>query len=330
MKPRTRAAIGVGMLLVGTALLGLLGRIGTPKSTDSAPDVPSGELGTITETDYFTIQDDATGTLLRVPDDEFLAGAVVCEMPLSYADEALKAQAVAAYTVYDYQRAQRRAAGRPGADFTCDTAKWLLYTTESQMRARWGAQYDEYRARLDTLLAGLAGQRLTYRGDRVLAVYSAISGGTSEASAEVWGGALDYLTAVDSSWDREAPGYASEVRVSAEEFRAKICEIAPDSALSTRPADWIGACTRTAAGTVRRIALGDAAVTGEQLRKAFGLRSANFTLTYTDGSFCFAVRGYGHGVGMSQFGANYMAQHGADYRAILAHYYPGTEIYANS
>ena len=329
MNSRMRAAIGIGLLLVGTALLGLLGRIGTADPADAVPDGSSRAPGAVTQTDYFTIHDDATGALLRVPDDQFLMGAVVCEMPLTYADEALKAQAVAAYTVYDYQRAQRRAAGKVGADFSCDTGKWLLYTTEAQMRARWGGRYDEYRAQLDELLSGLTGQRLTYQGKRVLAVYSAISGGTSESSAEVWGGALDYLIPVDSSWDREAPGYASEVCVSADEFRAAVCRIAPDCGLDGDPAGWIGACTRTDSGTVRRILLGDAAVTGEQLRGAFGLRSANFSLTYADG-FRFAVRGYGHGVGMSQFGANYMAQHGADYREILAHYYPGTEICTNS
>lgn len=335
---RGRAAIGAGILLLATALLPLLAlEPPQPEQSPSSVDTvqnnsrpgfneSSQPLGSITEIDFFTIYDESSGKILTVSDDDFLVGAVVCEMPLSYSDEALKAQAVAAYTVYDYQRAKRREAGTDGADFTCNTATWWLYTTKEEMKSRWGSNYEMYRSRLDTIFSGLVGQRLIYHGERVLAVYSAISSGISESSANIWGGALDYLVPVDSSWDRNAAGYATEVTVSADELRSKLQKISSDCKMSGDPAGWIGNCVRTDSGTVQKIEIGSAVFTGEQMRSAFALRSASFTLTYADNAFCFQVHGYGHGVGMSQYGANYLAQQGANYTQILAHYYPGTEL----
>ena len=325
---RRRVIVGIALVLLA-ATLPLLARCG--RTAAGAPVLSAAQTEYAAHdpnplSDVFTLYDESTHRTLTVPDDEFLAAAVVCEMPLTYADEALRAQAVAAYTVYDYQRAARRAAGRRGADFTCRSANWLIYTTPEQMRARWGNRYAEYQARLDRVLHSVRGQRLTYGGARVLAVYSALSAGTTDAAADVWGGALPYLVPVDSAWDCAAPDFETIVSVSAADFRTALFAENASCNFSGAPAEWLGAADCTASGLVRQMQIGGQAFGGETLRVRFALRSAHFTLTWNGTDFEFVVHGYGHGVGMSQYGANAMAQSGADYRTILAHYYPGTEL----
>lgn len=325
-RPTIRIGIEIGLFFLLMGLLPLIARIGID-CTDKP--VPSSGASIVPQaaSDFFTIYDEGTGRTLTVPDSEFLYGAVVCEMPLTYHAEALKAQAVAAYTVYDYQRAQRRAAGKSGADFTCNTKTWLLYTTEEDMRARWGEAYPEYRAKMEDLFAGLAGQRLVCDGERVLSTYYAISAGVTEASADVWGGALDYLIPVDSSWDQSAEGYCTDLWLTPAEFQSALEPQCTAGPFTGAPDQWIGPVTRTHSGTVREITIGGQSFTGEALRLQFGLRSANFDLTFTDTQFHFAVRGYGHGVGMSQYGANHLAGIGLGYEEILSHYYPGTTLF---
>ena len=296
-------------------------------ATDKQPPLHTNSSTNTSGEDYFTIYDEASAQTLVVPDSEFLYGAVVCEMPLTYCDEALKAQAVAAYTVYDYKRAQRRANGTSGADFICNTDAWYLYTTDVHMQTRWGNDYGTYRARLTQILDGLSGVRLTYNSTRVLSTYYAISGGVTEASADIWGGALAYLVPVDSAWDANAADYVTNVTVSAEEFCHMLLQENPNCIFSTEKTEWIGAVQRTASGTVQEITLGGQTFRGETVRLLFGLRSSNFTLTVQNNALHFSVRGYGHGVGMSQYGANCMAASGADFATILSHYYPGTTLF---
>lgn len=307
-------------------LMGLLPLLALRSDPPSASVSQSSAARDFTSEDAFTIYDESTGQTYTVPDSEFIYAAVACEMPLYYADEALRAQAVAAYTVYDYQRAQRRAARADRADFTCNSSTWLIYTTEDEMRTRWGNEYETLYTRLKDVLAPVCGARLEYNGERVLAAYYAISGGQTEASADIWGGTLDYLVPVDSSWDTSADGYASAVSVSHDEFRQTLTARNNACSLDGDPRTWLGNVIRTASGTVQQQEIGGQILTGEQLRTLFHLRSANFALTENAGQFTFSVRGYGHGVGMSQYGANAMAQHGAGYAQILSHYYPGTSI----
>ena len=136
----------------------------------------------------------------------------------------------------------------------------------------------------------------------------------------------NYLVPVDSNWDTSADGYASAVSVSHDEFRQTLTACNNACSLDGDPRTWLGNVIRTASGTVQQQEIGGQILTGEQLRTLFHLRSANFALTENAGQFTFSVRGYGHGVGMSQYGANAMAQHGAGYAQILSHYYPGTSI----
>lgn len=280
----------------------------------------------------FKILDEATGNILTVPDQEFLLGAVAAEMPLTYHDEALKAQAVACYTIYDKKRTEQRQkpdAALKGADFTCNTDTWQIYVTKEDMQERWGTTFETNYAHLQQVCNHVGLQKLVYQGEPVLATYYAISAGKTEAAEDIWGGKRDYLVAVASPGDTQAPGYETTVTCSKKEARTAILKKWPSCELGSDPAAWITDPIRTASGSVRSIAVGSIVATGDELRTLFALRSSNFMVSYTEASgFTFTVHGYGHGVGMSQYGADTMARSGSDYKAILQWYYPGTELTA--
>ena len=141
-----------------------------------------------------------------------------------------------------------------------------------------------------------------------------------------FGGELPYLTAVASPGDCFAPEYQTECSFTTDEFEEIATGAWQGISLNGSPQQWVTDIERTASGTVSQIVIGNAKTTGDEVRKAFSLRSANFDIVYSQNEFVFTVRGYGHGVGMSQYGAQYMAIQGADYREILYTYYPNTVI----
>ncbi|WP_158590848.1 SpoIID/LytB domain-containing protein [Acutalibacter sp. 1XD8-33] len=275
----------------------------------------------------FTLYDAATGETLTVPEEEFLAAALACEMDLAAPKEALKAQAVASYSYYSRLRDQ-------GEQIACDTENWLVYVPQSAMEARWGEDCQSYRALLEGVVAEVKGQLLTYEGKPALACYFAISPGSTESAENVWaadaGAEHPYLQAAASPGDLFCDGYLSTASFTEEEFRAAVeAYFAGETAtpdLSGPAEEWLTELEYTPSRMVKSAELGGLAVTGAQIRGALGLRSASFDFTLEEGSFRFTVRGWGHGVGMSQAGAVFLAQRGADYREILAHYYPGTTL----
>lgn len=289
-----------------------------PKTTESAPAIqPTG--------DSFRILDESTQQVLNVSDADFLYGAIVTEMGPASEPEALKAQAVAAYTYYSRLRKQAQEKNAD-SDFTADPQNWKVYVTIEQMQQRWGDQFQGYYDKLTSVVSDVAGKVLESDGELIDATYYAISSGKTESSEDVWGGKLDYLVPVASPGDMLANGYQTTVTLSAEEFKNAVLKVLPKADFSGDPYTWVGNAQRTNSGTVETIAIGGKEMKGDAARSAFGLRSANFTVSYLDGVFSFLVKGYGHGVGMSQTGAQFMAEHGATYEEILAWYYPNTTL----
>lgn len=297
-------------------------------SSSSVPEVrfPDAPAGASPQPEgLFTLRDAATGETFTVSEREFVETSLACEMDLSSPAEALKAQAVAAYTYYSRQRAD-------GQTIACDTAKWLVYVPESAMRERWGEDFEDYKAILTAAVDAVAGQLITYQGKPILASYFAISTGGTEAVENVWSPDANrehpYLQAVASPGDVFSDGYLSTAQFTDEQFREAVAAYFTDDPpdLSGPPEDWLTEMEYTPSRMVKSAKLGGRAVTGTELRVALGLRSAGFTFTREEGVFNFTVRGWGHGVGMSQAGAVFLAKRGADYREILAHYYPGTEL----
>ena len=276
------------------------------------------------EGDVFTLYDAATGETFSVTAEEFLPAALACEMDLSAPLEALKAQAVALYTFYSYQRAQN-----PGgqADFACDSSQWLVYAPRSALEERWGEDFSGRYEKLQEAAAAVEGELLTWEGEPICAAFFAISGGNTESAQTVWGQDLPTLRQAASPGDAFAPGYLSTAALTAGELKAAATAAWGEGLDFSGPEEgWLQEGETTPSGYASSILVGGKAVSGEEARTAFGLRSAWFTWEYEEGVFRFTVRGWGHGVGMSQAGAAFLAEQGADYREILAHYYPGAQL----
>ena len=255
---------------------------------------------------------------------EFLIGAVAAEMPVSWPDEALKSQAVAAHSYALYRRDHSTEAD--GAWFTADPARRQGCLTDAVLHSYWGTAYDANYARLSALVDSVLLQVLYYGDAPAGTSYFAISNGRTESSENVWGSALPYLVPVDSSTDTTADNYEYALTLSTAQVQQLLNNGLGISADPAIPEQWFGTADYTASGYVASLSVCGQTISGTALRKALSLRSACFSIVFRDGSFSFTTKGYGHGVGMSQWGAKALAEQGMDYTAILAHYYPGTEL----
>lgn len=278
----------------------------------------------------FQVLDESSGKIQELSYADFLVGVVSAEMPASFETEALKAQAIASMTFFLKKKEAQRAApdeALKGADFSLDFSKGVGYLTDQQLQEKWGDAYEDNLKRIKEICQEAQSLVLRDSDDALItAAYHAISGGVTEASADVFSEARQYLVEVPSPGDTLAPGYQTTVTVSPEDFKAKAEAAWPDIKLEGEPQTWIGDFQTTQAGLVKTMKLGSLEPAGDEIREVFSLRSANFDLIFSEDSFLFTVRGYGHGVGMSQYGANFMASQGAACEEILAWYYPGSKI----
>ncbi|WP_423741697.1 SpoIID/LytB domain-containing protein [Faecalibacterium sp. 7] len=255
---------------------------------------------------------------------EYVLGAVAAEMPVSWPDEALKAQAVAAHTYALYCR--DHAALQSGAWLTVDPARRQGCLTEPVLRSYWGTAYEQNYARLSALVDEVLNDLLFYDNAPACTSYFAISNGRTEASENVWGTALPYLIPVDSGTDLSADNYQYTAVFSAAQVQQAFSDLGITADLAA-PESWFGPIEQTSSGYTKSLTVCGQTVSGTALRQALGLRSTCFTVQYQSGNFSFTTRGYGHGVGLSQWGAKAMAEQDADYADILAHYYPGTQLH---
>ena len=234
---------------------------------------------------------------------DWLPGAVAGEMPASFEPEALKAQAVAARTYILHLMASPKSA-HPDAAVCDDPACCKAHLTAEQMRSNWGDAYDANYAKILDAVRSTDGQYLAYEGEPIEALFHSSSAGMTEDAAEVWS-ARPYLVSVDSPETAEdVPNYVTSVTVSETGFAETIHSAYPDIQLSGESAFWLGAVTRDGSGRVETVDVGGTLIPGTEMRTLFDLRSTAFTLDRTDEGFLFTVTGYGHGVGMSQYGAN--------------------------
>lgn len=269
------------------------------------------------------LYDEAAGDVIAVPVQEFLIGAAACEMPATWPDDALRAQMVASHSYALYQKDH---GGSISAGYlTVNSAQCSGWASAEVLQSRWGDSYSEYHDRLAALAAEVQYDVLLYGGEPAAACYHAISCGATEASQNVWLESLPYLQGVDSTWDRYADDFEVTIQYTTQQFSDAMrmnLGITPEG----EPSTWLGDTEWDTAGYVRIIELCGESVSGTAVRGAFSLRSACFAMALRDGQFVITTRGYGHGVGLSQYGARAMAQGGTGWRDILTYYFPGTVI----
>ena len=264
------------------------------------------------------------GAVEELPLTQYLCGVVAAEMPASYPEEALKAQAVAACSYMVYRSVNDpNAEAHKGAWVCNDPSHCKGYLTPAQMKQNWGEDnYARYYAKIAAAVGAVAGRIMTYEGEPVNAVFHAISAGTTEAAADVWGQDVPYLQAVESLVDVNAADYQTAVTCSAQELYRLLAILRPQVEEDLA----LGAVDRSDSGGVRKAEIGGCTFTGAQLRSTLSLRSTNFEITRDGDTFTFTVRGYGHCVGMSQHGAGQLAQAGMTYTDILQTYYTGVTV----
>lgn len=257
------------------------------------------------------------GSVERWDMDTYLTGVVLGEMPAYFEPEALKAQAVAART---YTAKAMTSGGKHGDGSVCmDSRCCQAFCAPETYLATGGLQEDVDKIR--QAVEGTSGYVLTYGGELIEAVYFSCSGGSTEDAAAVWGADVPYLRATSSPGEENAAHNTDTVTVSAGQF----CQ-ALGKSLAGDPKDWFGAVTYTAGGGVAEMIIGGDVYSGVQLRQLLGLRSTAFTFTPEEAGIRIDTRGYGHRVGMSQYGADAMAAAGSTYEEILRHYYSGTTL----
>lgn len=252
--------------------------------------------------------------------EEYIKGVLAAEMPVSFPPEALKAQAVAART-YAVRTIDN-------ADFPLNTDDiGQAFITKETMLKNWGDNYDAYYKKISDAVDSTKGEVMEYNGEPILAVFHSTSAGETETAGNIWNYDLPYLVSAESEGDTYAPGYEVSAVFTPSDIIAKIKEKYPEfSAEENGLFKSIVINSRSDAGYVTSVAVGNMSFTGKQLREALGLRSANFTVEDDNGSIVFITKGFGHGAGMSQYGAKYMAENGSDYKQILNHYYKDITI----
>lgn len=268
-----------------------------------------------------------TNKIEEVDLDEYLWGVVSAEMPASFEKEALKAQAVVArtYTIYKIVNNDGK---HKDADICDDSTCCQAWISKEDRLAKWDD--DEKESNWNKIVDAVnstQGKIITYKGKPINAFFHSNSGGKTEAPVDVWGGTgYPYLQAVATAGEDAYSQYSSNASFSKKEFEEKIKKEHSDFKINFKEKDCIKIEEYTDGNRVKTIKIGNLELSGVEVRNLFGLRSANFKVEINGDNIEFEVVGYGHGVGMSQTGADSLAKEGKNYEDIIHHYYTNVEI----
>ena len=266
-----------------------------------------------------------TGQIEEVSIDDYLCNVVSAEMPADFELEALKAQAVVArtYTIYKVNNKKH-----DNADICDNSACCQAWISKEDRLARWDENLRESNwNKIVEAVNSTQGFIITYNNEPINAFFHSNSGGTTEIPVNVWGGTgYPYLQTVETSGEEGYTQYSSEVILSQNELIEKLKQHYSDISIDFANSDSIQIMEHTESGRVKTVKFGNHQISGVEARSIFGLRSTNFEISQENGNVKFTVKGYGHGVGMSQTGADSMAKQGSTYEDIIHHFYTNVEI----
>lgn len=277
----------------------------TQPSTPTNPTQPSTPQGQTVNLKL------STGQTIKIGLEDYVVGVVSAEMPVSFNIEALKAQSVAARTY----ALKRISAGQTLSATTSDQ----VYKTESQLKQMWGNSFTTYYNKVKSAVNATSGKSIKSNGSYIDALYFSTSNGKTEDSVNVWGNSFSYLKSVDSPWDVGVSNFKSDKSIPMSTISSKM-------GVKITSASQIVINSKTIGNRVKSVSFAGKTFTGVQVRTLLGLRAADFTVRQDGSNIIFTTKGYGHGVGMSQYGANGMANAGYSYVQILKHYYTGVTI----
>ena len=272
---------------------------------------------------YRTLQD----KIEEVDLEEYICGVVANEMQVSFEDEALKAQAIASRT-YLVSKKINSCPIANGSDI-CDSAHCQVYSSKDELISKWGEENGEkYWNKIKSAVDDTKGMILTYKGELVLyPLFFSTSSGETESAIDASLGDIPYLVSVESKGEEVSPKYTSKKEMALSDLVSAINSKYPTSGVNTSNlSSKLQVMERSEAGGVITLAVGNDEIKGSDFRVIAGLNSTNFTYSINENAIVFECKGYGHGVGMSQWGANVMAKEGKSYDEILKHYYTGINI----
>lgn len=269
------------------------------------------------------------GKIVDMHLEEYIAGVVAAEMPAEFELEALKSQAVAARTYAVKNMMFFGGSGlvsQPGADVSTDYHQSQAWVSTEKLKERWGNNYTAYWGKIGRAVEETRGQVITYNGELINAVFHSTSGEHTASAKEVWGFDYPYLTSVPCTWDQKTPRYQERKEFPVANIEQLLGSETQVVAAMQNGSGAIQVIEKTDSGRVAQIRIGSKVLPGLAVREKLDLRSTNFTVEIRDGKMIFNTIGYGHGVGLCQYGANGMAKTGRDYRQIITTYYTGVAL----
>ncbi len=313
MKTNLTLAFILFLMLIFLPFITLIGNNSSGSDTEATASESTAETVSV-----FT---SSTGKVTQMKAEDYVFKCVCAEMPASFHKEALKAQAVASYTYMKWIKENSDNPSAYGADITDNSALHQAFITDEELREKWGNSYEIYKEKVKDAVSSVLFEYLTYENETAMTVYHALSSGNTHSAEEVWNTSVPYLKNVNAPGDKLSPDFSSTVKLSASEFVSAF-----ENAAVAEADNIYKSAEKDSNGYINRLTYSDKALTRTDIRSAFSLASPYFTLKKDGTDFIFTVYGKGHGIGMSQYSADYMARQGSTYEEILAHFYCGTNL----
>ncbi len=317
--------LSILFLMIFFAIIGLPALITVFFEGNKTGGAITSEKESIEDNNILTIKvlNEESQEIMEMDFEEYIKGVVAAEMPASFELEALKAQAVAARTYAIRKMKQNK--NKEGADISTDSFKGQAYLSLEQLKEKWGDNFYAYYNKISQAVEETKGEIMLYEEEPIEAVFHSTSAGITQSARDIWQVDVPYLQSVESVGEEESPAFMEEKRILKKEVVESLKRKYPDIMIQ----DLIGQIQiieRTEGGYIKKIQIGNKIFSGEEVRYLLNLKSSCFTIKEDGDTLIFVTKGYGHGAGMSQYGANYMAKEGKVYTDILKHYYQGVEI----
>lgn len=267
--------------------------------------------------DTVTVLNQNTGKVSEMEVKDYVYSAVCAEMPASFHIEALKAQAVASYTYMKWLKENA-----DNGEYISDSPSiHQALASEEELKKKWGSSYSVYSQKIREAVNDVLYEYLTYKGETAMTVFHGLSPGQTVSAERIWGTHIDYLQTVSAPGDSLSPDINTTVKLSKEDF------LKPFNESDTNTVDEIIKSLKTDEnGFITNAEYKSSTITSTDMRSAYKLKSPHFKAEFNSDTITLTVYGKGHGVGMSQYSADYMARQGSTYTEILAHFYKGTVL----
>jgi stage II sporulation protein D len=309
----------VAVMLLVPALALSLGPLSSPLSEENLVKLEAGS-GVVVPV-YLSKEK----RIAKLPLEEYVRGVVAAEMPVTFELEALKAQALVARTYIMRRIAKGDFSHVPAGAYVTDTVQHQAHLTEQELKDRWGTIRAQLNlSKINEAVNATKGQILVYEGEPINATFFSTSNGYTENSEDYWNATEPYLRSVASPWDTQSPKFMKTVRVRIDDFERRLGVRLSKSSLKNN--SFMKVIAQSEGKRIAKVKVGGKTLTGREIREKLELASSHFSWKVDGDEIIFTTKGYGHGVGMSQYGAQGMALEGKSYKEIVKHYYRGVDV----